>query len=93
MSQLYFCLFNHRQLFICCAKKITCMEIVCWLSENGKESNTFPLTLSFPVASPSRVHSCFEKQVLVLQLFDVDSWLRARVTPGLSKKTSSESRV
>ena len=93
MSQLYFYLFNHRKLLICCAKKITCMEIVCWLSESGRESNTFCLTLSFPVVSPNRAHSCFEKQVLMLQLFDVDSWLRARGTPGLSKKSNSESRV
>lgn len=82
MSQLYFCLFNHRKLFICCAKKITCMEIVCWLSEHRKESNAFPLTLFFPVVSPSHVHSCFEKQVLMLQLFDVGSCLRARGTPA-----------
>lgn len=63
------------------------MEIVCWLSENGKESNSFPLSLSFPVVSSSHVHSCFEKQVLMLQLFDVDSWLRVREAPGLSKKS------
>lgn len=88
-----FYLFSHRKLFVCCAKKMTCMEIVCWLSENGRESNTFPLSLSFPVVSPSHVHSCFEKQVLMLQLFDVDSWLRVREAAGLSKKSHSDSRV
>lgn len=66
MNQLYFYLFNHRKLFTCCAKKITCMGIVRWLSENGRESNTFAFTLSFLVVSASHVHSCFVKQVLML---------------------------
>lgn len=93
MSQLYFYLFSHRKLFFCCARKITCMEIVCWLSVNGRESNTFPLTLSFPVVSLSHVHSCFEKEVFMLQLFDVGSCLRARGTSGLSKRSDAESRA
>lgn len=93
MSQLYFYLFSHRQLSFCRARKITCMEIVCWLFVNGRESNTFPLTLSFPVVSLSHVHSCFEKEVFMLQLFDVGSCLRARGTSGLSKRSDAESRA
>lgn len=42
------------------------MGIVRWLSENGRESNTFAFTLSFLVVSASHVHSCFVKQVLML---------------------------
>jgi len=45
------------------------------------------------VVSPSHVQSCFEKQVLMLQSFDVGSCLRARGARGLRKKSNSESRV
>lgn len=85
----HFCLFNHRKLFVCCAKKVTGMEIVCWLAER-RESSTFPLPLPFLVASTSHVHSCFEKQVLTLCFFDGNSWLRVRGAPGLSEKSDSE---
>lgn len=42
------------------------MGIVRWLSENGREPNTFAFTLAFLVVSPRHVHSCFVKQVLML---------------------------